>query len=73
MTTKKKLIVKNSAGRSGVGKFVKDRIIEHFENGTELDCVALAEEARKKFNSKTNDKCVRWYIHDLEKKGLIER
>lgn len=70
---KKKLIVKNAAGRSGVGAWVKEQIIHHYENEIELDCDALAEEARKKFHGKTNAKCVRWYINDLANKGEIER
>lgn len=71
--TKKKLIVKNAAGRSGVGAWVKEQILHHYENELELDCDKLAEEARKKFHGKTNAKCVRWYINDLEKKGEINR
>ena len=67
-----KLIVKNSARRSGVGAYVKEQIMHHYENEIELDTEALAEEARKKFSSQTNANCVRWYIHDLRKKGLIK-
>ncbi len=71
-TKKKKLLVKGSAGRSGVGKYVKEKILMHYEKEMELDCDALAEEARKKFSSKTNKRCVQWYIHDLRTQGLIE-
>ena len=72
-TVKKKLIVKGSAGRSGVGKWCKEQIVMHYEKGIELDTEKLATEAVKKFNSKTNKRCIQWYIHDLEKDGKIER
>ncbi len=71
--TAKKLIVKNSAGRSGVGAWVKEQIMHHYENELELDTEALAEQAREKFGSKTNKRCVQWYIHDLASKGEIQR
>ncbi len=67
-----KLIVKNSAGRSGVGAWVKEQIIHHYENEIELDTEKLAEEAREKFKGKTNKRCVQWYIHDLRTKGIIK-
>ncbi len=72
-TGKKKLIVKGSAGRSGVGAWCKEQIMHHYENELELDPDKLAEEARQKFNSKTNKRCIQWYIHDLASKGQIER
>ena len=72
VTAKKKLIVKGSAGRSGVGKWCKEQIMMHYNNETELDTVKLAEQAREKFESKTNQRCIQWYIHDMRKNGLIE-
>ena len=67
-----KLIVKGTAGRSGVGAWVKEQIMNHYKNETELDVEKLATEARDKFKGKTNANCVRWYIHDMKKNGLIE-
>ena len=67
-----KLIVKNSAGRTGVGSWVKEQIMEHYNKEIELDVEKLAEEARKKFLGKTNANCIRWYIHDMKKKGMFK-
>ena len=67
-----KLIVKNGANRSGVGKWCKEQIMHHYEKEIELDTEKLAEEARKKFASKTNKRCIQWYINDMKKDGAFE-
>ena len=64
-----KLIIKNGSKRSGVGEYVKKRIMECYEKELEIDVEQLAEDANKKLGSKTNARCVRWYISDMRKNG----
>ncbi len=68
-----KLILKNGSKRTGVGSYVKKRIMECYEKEIEIDVEMLAKEANEKLGSKTNGQCVRWYISDMRKDGLFDK
>ncbi len=67
-----KLILKNGSKRTGVGSYIKKRIMECYNNEIEIDVEKLAKEANEKLGSKTNGRCVRWYISDMRKNGDFE-
>jgi len=67
-----KLIIKNGSKRTGVGDYIKKRIMECYENEVEIDIDQLAKEANEKLGSKTNAKCVSWYISDMRKNDMFK-
>jgi len=64
-----KLLVKNGRKGTGVGSYCKKAIMKAYVEEQEIDLEVLATEANKKLGSKTNARCLRWYINDLEKTG----
>jgi len=67
-----KLLVKNGRKGTGVGAFCKKAIMTAYLKEQEIDLEALAKQANEKLGSKTNARCLRWYINDLEKTGMFK-
>ena len=78
----KKVLMIKGGGNRGIGDFVREYIMDCFNNGKELDIKELDGVLFKKFgmtkkdkngvSSKSRIKSIRWYINDLRNGGKFD-
>lgn len=79
MVVKAKKLVMKGGSNNGIGKFVRDYIMDVVNKGKELDIKELDSVLFKKFGKGKSERedgsrvsSIRWYIKDMKDRGMIE-
>lgn len=79
MVVKAKKLVMKGGSNNGIGKFVRDYIMDVVNKGKELDIKELDSVLFKKFGKGKSERedgsrvsSIRWYIKDMKDRKMIE-